>query len=119
MSVRFSADTSGPDALLDRLARPPADDHERLLALQFAAMQAATHVDTGSLRGSEDIGSSYAAGRWEGQVSAGGPAPGFANDPVVYAVYEAARGYPHDFRVAVERLARRHGRLMRDHLEGR
>lgn len=121
MSVRFHVDIGEVEREFDRLTDMGAATMrlEQVLAAQFAGMQQATHVITGSLRGSEDIDSDYRAGRWVGQIVAGGPSPGFPNDPVVYAVYEAARGGAHDFRVPVENRAHGYGAAVRDHLRGR
>lgn len=121
MTVRMHVDTSAADREFDRLADMGAATTrlEQILAAQFAGMQAATHVITGSLRGSEDIDSDFRAGRWVGQIVAGGASPGFPNDPVVYAVYEAARGGAHDFRVPVEARSHGYGQAMRAHLRGR
>lgn len=121
MTVRMHVDDSEQDAEFSRLLdiAPAITEHERVLALQFAAGQAAVHVDTGSLRGSEEIDSDYATGRWVGTVSFGGPSPGFENDPVDYAVYEAARGGPHDFTLSYTRLTDMHRAAVRRHLRGR
>ncbi len=121
MSVRLHVDDSTQDAEFSRLLNmgPPIDDLERLLAVQFAAAQAAVHVDTGSLRGSQEIDSDYLAGRWHGQISFGGPSPGFVNNPVDYAVYEAARGGAHDFTFPITRRSDLYGAAVRRHLRGR
>lgn len=121
MSVRVHVDDDQQDREFRRLLDmgPVTTELERILALQFAAGQAAVHVDTGSLRGSQEIDSDYAAGRWSGQISFGGASPGFANDPVDYAVYEAARGGTHDFTMPIYRQTGRYRQAMRRHLRGR
>lgn len=121
MSVRISVDDRQQEAEFDRLldmGRATAD-LEKVLALQFAAGQAAVHVDTGSLRGSEEIDSDFAGGRWTGIVSFGGASPGFVNDPVDYAIYEAARGGRHDFTIPITRQSGRYRQAVRRHLRGR
>jgi hypothetical protein len=119
VSVRITVDDRQQQAAFDRLLNMGAavNDLERILVRQFDAGQRAVHVITGSLRGSEDLDSDYRAGRWTGRVSFGGPSPGFVNDPVVYAVYEAARGGPHDFRRPIEALGSEYHRAVRAHLE--
>jgi hypothetical protein len=121
MSVRIHVDDREQAGEFDRLTTmgPVLGELERLLAVQFTAAQGAVHVITGSLRASEEIDSDYAAGRWIGQISFGGPSPGFPNDPVVYAVYEAARGGQHDFTVPITARSRDYGTAMREHLAGR
>lgn len=85
---------------LDRLDRiPTVEDQAKLdavLVAGFKAMQADTHVRTGSLVSSEKMESKDGHKKWEGQLSAGGPSTG-VNNPVDYAIYEKARGGPHDF----------------------
>jgi len=121
MSVRFGVDDSEAMAEFDRLLHMgfATTAHERVLARQYALGQMVTHVITGSLRGSEDIDSEYRRGVWKGRISWGGPSPGNVNNPVDYAVYEAARGGNHDFRAPLERMAGEHGAVMRAHLRGR
>lgn len=120
MTVRFSLGDDWEreqDRLMD-LGRVVVEC-ERTLALQFSAGQAAVHVITGSLRGSEEIDSDFAGGQWTGVISFGGPSPGFQNDPVRYAAYEAARGGPHDYTIPIYRQSGRYRAAMRDHLRGR
>ncbi len=121
MSVRFGTDDTAQTREFDRLLNMGAATAalERVLALQFAAGQAAVHVDTGSLRGSQEIDSDYAGGRWAGVISFGGASPGFVNDPVDYAIYEAARGGHHDFTLPITRLSPQYHDAMRAHLRGR
>lgn len=80
----------------------PVHELELMLAAAFAETQAATHVITGSLKASGKTESDFDDDQWEGSISYGGvlwkaPAPGPANDPVDYAIYEMARGGDHDF----------------------
>lgn len=121
MSVRFTVDDRDQDAEFDRLTDMgrATTDLEHILALQFSAGQAAVHVITGSLRGSETIDSDMVAGRWTGTISFGGAAPGFENDPVDYAVYEAARGGRHDFTIPIYRQSGRYRAAVLRHLRGR
>jgi hypothetical protein len=121
MSVRFDVDDRAQRAEFDRLLDmgKVTTELERILAIQFAASNAAVHVETGSLRGSEDIDSDYTGGRWIGQISFGGASPGFPHDPVVYAVYEAARGGAHDFTIPITTRDQMYARAMRAHLQGR
>lgn len=120
MSIRMHVDDTEATREMDHLLNlaGPIEHLERILAEQFQAGQAAVHVITGSLRASEEIDSDYRAGRWAGQVSFGGPSPGFPNDPVVYAVYEAARGGAHDFRIPVQEHGTAYRGVVRDHLGG-
>lgn len=119
VQVRVTVDDDDIDDELSRLIAPPLMALEGVLTAQFAATQAQVHVDTGSLRGSGEIDSAYARGVWEGQITYGGPSPGFPNDPVDYAYYEFRRGGAHDFREPAEALDARYGQAMRRHLRGR
>lgn len=64
----------------------------------FDMTQELVHIITGSLRGSgrKEIEQTGAA-TFRVAVIYGGPAPGFPNDPVDYAIFEMARGGSHDF----------------------
>jgi len=85
---------------LDRLDRIPTFKDkaalDAVLVAGFKEMQADTHVRTGSLVSSEKQESKEHGKKWEGQLSAGGVSTG-VNNPVNYAIYEKARGGPHDF----------------------
>lgn len=118
MGLRIHVDDGDQEAEFARLLDMGAATTalERTLTVQFAATQQRVHVDTGSLRGSGEIDSDYVAGRWSGQITYGGPSPGFVNDPVDYAVYEAARGGAHDFRRPLRPAAI--GADVRGHLRG-
>lgn len=121
MTVRVTVDDDRFDAALRGLLDMGATlgRLEQVLVQQFAATDAQVHVDTGSLRASGEVDSDYAAGRWQGQVSYGGPSPGFENDPVDYAGYERARGGLHDFMAPAFAIGRRYRAAVRAHFEGR
>lgn len=75
---------------------------EALVQTAFAETQAATHIITGSLKASGKTETDMHDDEWVGTIEYGGalwktPAPGPANDPVDYAIYEMARGGDHDF----------------------
>lgn len=120
MSLRTSVDTRDVLAELDRLADMGHATYqcERVLAQQYAIGQASTHVITGSLRGSEDVDSDFAGGRWQGRISWGGPSPGNVNNPVDYAVYESARGGHHDFRQPLLRMSGDYLAAVKRHVKG-
>lgn len=121
MGYRMTVDDSEWERELDRLADldRPVRECEQLLARQHAATQAAVHVITGSLKASgRSPKSSFAAGRWEGVISYGGPAPGMVNNPVRYAAYEMARGGAHDFRAPAVAYDAEYGRIVARHLDG-
>lgn len=56
-----------------------------------------TYVPTGSLKNSGNVESDFDGKVWAGTITYGGSSSGFPNDPVEYAIYEAARGGEHDF----------------------
>lgn len=91
---------------------------ESLLSRQFQASEAAVHVLTGSLKGSADLQSGFDEDTWTGRLSWGGAAPGEVNDPVVYAVYEKARGGLHDFREPAVKLGSGYHDIVAEHLNG-
>lgn len=102
MPIRLWSDYSDIDAEIDRIADEP---NRKMVALLdgvlhsgFGQVAAATHIDTGSLKGSlkEESGGDTAKDQWVGTIQAGGPSPG-VNNPVDYAIYEKARGGEHDF----------------------
>lgn len=70
----------------------------RALTTAFEATQAAVHIDTHSLKssGKKSSDRDRIRNRWEGIISYGGATTGIKN-PVNYAMYERARGGPHDF----------------------
>lgn len=55
------------------------------------------YVPTGSLRNSGRTSTTFDGDTFVGEITYGGPSPGFPNDPVEYAIYEMARGGEHDF----------------------
>lgn len=73
---------------------------EAVLDAAFEATQAAVHVISGSLRASGKTASDHRDGQWEGSITYGGISPGFPNNPVVYAWYEARRDGQHDFMLS-------------------
>lgn len=87
---------------LDALDAHEGPGEETLLALSqvlsegFAETQARVHVDTGSLRGSGRVSSDRVEEGWEGEITYGGPAPGYAHPYVDYAREEFGRGGDHD-----------------------
>jgi hypothetical protein len=97
VTVRLRSNWRGIDQELDRLDRLPDARTiamlDSVLAAGFAATQAAVHVQTGSLKSSGDSHSEFlqATKEWKGEISYGGASLG-PNNPVNYAIYEAARG---------------------------
>lgn len=87
----------------DELSRLKKIDESTFLKLtsEFSVLAEVTnqetHVETGSLQGSENSSFQTSAGKWEGEWEAGGPSVGFKNDPVKYAQAERDRGGSHDF----------------------
>jgi hypothetical protein len=75
---------------------------EETLQHAFESTQANVHVVTGSLRGSGRTSSDVTGDTWVGEITYGGPSPGYPRDPVVYAGYEQNRGGAHDFMAGVE-----------------
>lgn len=94
---------------LERLAHMPDPktivELDAILSSQFAATQVAVHIETGSLKSSGKMTSAVdaEAHTWEGTMVYGGPSLG-VNNPVDYAIYEKARGGPHDFLASAELL---------------
>lgn len=92
-------------ASIKKTAAPPyivVGELEALVQAAFVETQAATHVITGSLKASGKTDTDFDGDVWSGQITYGGelwktPAPGPPNNPVVYAIYEMARGGEHDF----------------------
>ena len=119
MGVEFGVDLGEVDRAMTGLLNvgPVLADCEDALDVQYAAGQAAVHVITGSLRGSERATSTYTNGVWQGEVAFGGPSPGKPNDPVDYAVYEMAKGGPHDFRDPIIARSRMYRRALVRHLK--
>lgn len=63
----------------------------------FGQTQELVHVITGSLRGSGRVSHSHTEDSWEGSITYGGPAPGFAHPNVTYAQAEMSRGSVHNW----------------------
>lgn len=107
---------------LERLARPSfqtVQQLERVLTDGFEQSQVDAHVISGSLRGSGKTSSELSAdGEWTGTIEYGGDSPGFPNDPVVYAIYEMARGGDHDFLRNVPPIIDQVQGIVEDHLRG-
>lgn len=120
--IRLNGDWSEVYDELDRLEGMP--DHamravlDSVLLGAFFATQEDVHVITGSLRGSGNVKSEVDGDEWSGEVSYGGPSPGFPFDPVRYAAYEQRRGGDHDFMHPFLVFHDRFAEAMRDVLEG-
>lgn len=101
MTVIITVDISDASRELDRLDRVPSAKGikalEAVLNYGYEITNAGVHVETGSLKSSEKATSSESHKTWEGKLEWGGPSAG-VNNPVDYAIYELARGGPHDFR---------------------
>lgn len=97
MTVVLRSNWRGIDRELDRLAAMPTPEMiaglDRVLSAGFAATQASVHVVTGSLKSSGEKSSEFhrATKEWVGEIAYGGDSLG-PNNPVDYAIYEAARG---------------------------
>lgn len=107
--VRIEADLRDFFRALDILEGPGPETVSALdVALMegFTQTQSSTHVITGSLKGSGRKSSEVAHQGWRGEISYGGPAPGFPRDPVDYAKYELQRGGAHDFFSSLPMLYR-------------
>jgi hypothetical protein len=74
---------------------------ETVLFLAYEAQKQNTHVLTGSLKSSTKRESEKRFREWEGTITAGGASKGI-NNPVDYAIYEKARGGPHDFQLVLD-----------------
>lgn len=98
--IEIHGDYSQMDHELDRIDSLPDGEMKGLLdavlAAAFAATQEDVHVETGSLKSSGRTESHSAGAKWQGEIHYGGPSMG-PNNPVDYAIYEKARGGPHDF----------------------
>jgi hypothetical protein len=99
MGVRLYIDVKPWLDALDAHEGPGVESLEefsRILAAQFVETQALVHVITGSLKGSGRVSNKRDENSWEGEISYGGPAPGFAHSYVRYAKREFGRGEDHD-----------------------
>ncbi len=99
MTYSISSDDSEAQREFDRLIAMPDPKMTGLLSAElesvYAATNAFTHRETGSLARSEKIEKPLAGpGQWEGRLEWGGPS---APKDVDYAIYERARGDDHDF----------------------
>lgn len=112
------------DALreVDRVGDLPGLDTilalEGVLADAFNGTQQAVHIITGSLKGSGSLSSTLADDVWSGEVSYGGPSPGFVNDPVRYAWYEQRRRLSHDFMAPARDQTKRFADAVSDAVKG-
>lgn len=80
---------------------------EALLNTAFKVTQEKVHIITESLKASGKTDTDFDGDTWTGSIIYGGalwkvPTPGPPNDPVVYAIYEIARGGDHDFFAGLE-----------------
>jgi len=86
---------------IDRVESMPTLEMKAALGIVldfgFQETNAAVHVETGSLKSSETQEAESHKGEWTGTLEWGGASSG-VNNPVDYAIYELARGGPHDFR---------------------
>lgn len=113
---------AGIDAEVNRLASGPTSADllafEIVLEDQFRATQAAVHVITRSLKGSGKSEFKMDGNSWEGQITYGGPSPGFIHNPVDYAEYEREREGSHDFLAPADRLSDGYINAMEEFLRG-
>lgn len=99
MSFRISMNVEPWLDALDAHEGPGEETLEALsavLAAGFMETQARVHVVTGSLKGSGRVSNQRDDDSWEGEISYGGPAPGFPHPYVTYAREEFGRGEDHD-----------------------
>ena len=99
MSVRISAYMQHWFDACDVLGGPGKEtvvSLDAVLDSAFAETQTLVHVVTGSLKGSGRVSSSVSEAEWSGEITYGGPSPGFPHDPVRYAKEEFGRGLEHD-----------------------
>lgn len=103
--IKIVSDWGSIDRELDRLMLLPGPKGTAILTGtlegEFAAAVAAVHVETGSLKSSGKQFAEEHEGKWEGHIQFGGESEG-VNNPVDYAIYEKARGGPHNFMAPVE-----------------
>lgn len=99
MGIRIFIDVSEWLDALDAHEGPGAETLEelsRVLAAGFVESQMLVHVVTGSLKGSGRVSNKRTEDGWEGEITYGGPAPGFAHPYVRYAKEEFGRGEEHN-----------------------
>jgi hypothetical protein len=113
---------AGIDTEINRLADGPTSadllEFEIVLEDQFRATQAAVHVITRSLKGSGRSSFKMDENSWEGEITYGGPSPGFLHNPVDYAEYERERDGNHDFLAPAETLSAGYIKAMDEFLRG-
>lgn len=113
---------AGIDTEVNRLADGPISADllafEVVLEDQFRATQAAVHVITRSLKGSGRSEFKMDNNSWEGEITYGGPSPGFIHNPVDYAEYERERDGNHDFLAPVHGLSEGYIKAMNEFLRG-
>ncbi|MFA7264857.1 MAG: hypothetical protein WC054_00855 [Candidatus Nanopelagicales bacterium] len=99
MSVYLYVDVSEWLDALDAHEGPGVEtlaELSQVLAKGFEETQARVHVITGSLKGSGRVSNRRDESSWSGEISYGGPAPGYAHPIVRYAKEEFGRGEEHD-----------------------
>ena len=69
---------------------------ELVVETEFEEIQDRVHVVTGSLKGSGRTAYKKEDNSWSGEISYGGPSPGFSHNPVTYAEKEFSQGGQHD-----------------------
>lgn len=120
--IKIESHSSEIEAEIDRLVDGPTTADllafELVLETQFRATQAAVHIITRSLKGSGRSSFKSDNNSWEGEISYGGPSPGFLFNPVEYAEYERERGPAHDFLKPAETLSEGYVKAMEDFLRG-
>jgi len=120
--IRVERYIAGIDTEVNRLAAGPTSADllafEVVLEDQFRATQAAVHVITRSLKGSGRSEFKMDNNSWVGDITYGGPSPGFIHNPVDYAEFERERDGAHDFLEPAERLSDGYIQAMTEFLEG-
>lgn len=99
MTLRISAHMDNWFDACDALLGPGEETVAALDAVLDAAFvetQFLVHVITGSLRASGRTSSDTSESEWSGEITYGGPSPGFPHDPVDYARSEFGKGGEHD-----------------------
>jgi hypothetical protein len=99
--VNVSCDDHEVTDELDRLIKGPdfrtIGEFESTMLGVLGEIEAIVHIETGSLKSTGRLETSYVGYAWAGTIHYGGAAPGMINDPVYYGVYELARGGTHFF----------------------
>lgn len=97
--IRFSVDMDEWTDALRAISGPGVEtvaELESIMDTAFEETQALVHIITGSLKGSGRTSFHTHESQWDGEISYGGPSPGFPHDPVDYAEKEFGRGGSHD-----------------------